>query len=335
MSTWQPANITKIVDYDFAIMKASEGLMVARHCDKQYQAARKRGKKLGVYHFAAPGDPIKQADFFVKNVKGYVGEAILVLDLEASALTQWGPAGAKKWMDRVELLTGSKPMLYVMGSARSRFGNIEGDDYALWQAIWNSRTTGGFHTPPTPASSPWAFSAIHQYTDRGHLPGYAGDLDLNIFHGDRAAWDKYAQSVKHSAPKPPKKPKPTKPSSKPKPEPKKKLVVDGLNGTATNRRFQEVLGTPADGRIDHPSLLVMELQRVLNKRGRKGLDGKPLKVDGLGFDTNVAHSVGPTHTIHALQEEFGMKVKDGILSHGPKGSPTIKVLQRRLNKGKF
>ena len=218
VSTWQPANITDLVDYDFAIMKASEGLAVAKNCDAQYQRAKKRGKLVGVYHFASPGDPIAQADFFVKHVKGYVGEAILVLDLEAAALTQWGPSGAKKWMDRVYSLTGVRPVLYVMGSAVSRFGNIAGADYGLWIANWNKRTTGGFTTPPKPGIGPWKFAALHQYTDRGHLKGYSSDLDLNIFHGDRNTWLAYA-GAKKSDSKP--KPKPEKPS-KPKPKPAKK-----------------------------------------------------------------------------------------------------------------
>ena len=123
---------------------------------------------------------------------------------------------------------------------------------------------------------------------------------------------------------------PKKPSKPSKP---KKLKEDGLLGSATIRRWQEVLGTPADGRIDNPSVLVREVQTILNKRGRKGLNGKKLTVDGRGIGPNIVTAAGPTNTIHALQEEFGMKARDGILSKG--GSPTVKVLQKRLNAGKF
>lgn len=324
VSTWQPANITKIVDYDFAIMKASEGTMVARNCDAQYQAAKNRGKLVGVYHFASTGDPITEADFFVKNVKGYVGEAILVLDLEAGALNKWGPAGAKKWLDRVYAKTGVRPILYVMGSAVSRFGNVEAAGYGLWIAHWTTRTRGGFTTPAAPSIGPWPFAAIHQYTDRGRLKGYAGDLDLNVFHGDRAAWAAYAA-------KGGKAPEPTEPAKPSTPKPAK-LTVDGLLGPATITRWQEELGTPADGVISRPSVLTKAVQKHLNAEGARDWDGKKLKVDGLGLGPNIATAAGKTRTIWALQDYLGA-VTDGILNKG--GSPAVKTLQRRLNDGDF
>jgi len=38
----------------------------------------------------------------------------------------------------------------------------------------------------------WKFAALYQYTSSGRLSGYSGDLDLDVFYGDRAAWDAYA-----------------------------------------------------------------------------------------------------------------------------------------------
>ena len=332
VSTWQPANITSLVDYDFAIMKASQGKVVARNCDAQYQRAKKRGKLLGVYHFASPGDPVEQADFFVRNVAGYVGEAILVLDLEAAALTQWGATGAKRWLDRVYAKTGVRPLLYVMGSAVNSMRSIADAGYGLWVAHWTTRTTGGFTTPAKPMIGPWPFAAIHQYTDRGHLPGYGDVLDLNIFHGDRAAWLAYAGAKAPAKPSTPPKPKP-KPKPKPT-KPKRKVKVDGILGSDTVSLWQEVQGTPVTGAITSggPSTLTTSVQRDLRRAGIRGRDGKLIEVDGLGLAKNTVESAGPTDTIYGVMKALGIKNPDGVFSHPV--SPAVKKLQKRLNKGK-
>ena len=36
--------------------------------------------KLGVYHYASDGNPIAETNFFLKNIQGYIGEAILILN---------------------------------------------------------------------------------------------------------------------------------------------------------------------------------------------------------------------------------------------------------------
>ena len=43
------------------------------------------------------------------NISGYIGEAILVLDYEGSAVYQ-GVGWAKDWMDAVYNMTGVKPL---------------------------------------------------------------------------------------------------------------------------------------------------------------------------------------------------------------------------------
>ena len=71
------------VPCDFVITKATQGTSyVNPDCDRAYQQAKAAGKCLGVYHYASGGGAIAEADFFLKNVQGYIGEAILVLDWE-------------------------------------------------------------------------------------------------------------------------------------------------------------------------------------------------------------------------------------------------------------
>ncbi|MGJ3995591.1 GH25 family lysozyme, partial [Limosilactobacillus fermentum] len=55
------------------IVKATQSTgYVNPYCDTDYQAAKNAGKLLGVYHYAAGGDPIEEAKFFIANAKNYI-----------------------------------------------------------------------------------------------------------------------------------------------------------------------------------------------------------------------------------------------------------------------
>lgn len=183
-----------IVPGDFVIIKATEGVgWTDPNCDANYQQAKKAGKRLGVYHFARPdgNGATAEADWFVSQVRGYVKEAVLVLDLEVKPIT---PAWAKEWLDRVYSLTGVHPWIYMSQSPAST-----GDwssvwaDYGLWMAQYpNNNIVNGYAVPGTPSvKGDWTIVAW-QYTSHGRLPGWGGNLDLNIFYGTTASWDKYA-----------------------------------------------------------------------------------------------------------------------------------------------
>ena len=102
-------------------------------------------------------------------------------------------------------------------------------------------------------------------------------------------------------------PKPA-PAPQPAPKPTGPLTVDGVMGPATIRQWQKVMGTPVDGVISKPSLLVRKVQ------SRVGVTQ-----DGY---------LGP-QTWRAIQRRLGVSA-DGI-----PGPITIKALQRRLNGGSF
>jgi hypothetical protein len=101
------------------------------------------------------------------------------------------------------------------------------------------------------------------------------------------------------------------------------LAVDGGMGPATVRKWQQVMGTPADGVITVPrSSLVVAVQNRLNAGGAK------LVVDGNGiFQDGRVYK-----TVSALQHYLGTTV-DGMLS--VPSSSAIKALQVRLNTGRF
>ena len=102
------------------------------------------------------------------------------------------------------------------------------------------------------------------------------------------------------------------------------LDVDGQLGFHTIKRWQEVMGTPADGIISPVSTLVRVVQAKLN-----GFGYTPrLVLDGRG----IAQNGSKTHTIDALQWHLGT-TRDGSLSRPVSGA--VKALQTRLNSGQF
>lgn len=120
------------------------------------------------------------------------------------------------------------------------------------------------------------------------------------------------KSLKKKPAPAPKPPQPSKPSAN---EP---LVVDGKLGPKTISRWQKIMGTTVDGKIDKKD---SQLIRKVQNRLRSTVDHR-LVVDG---------GLGPK-TIAALQRYLKSPV-DGVIS-SPK-SQVVMALQRRLNTGKF
>ena len=185
------------IDTDFVIIKATEGNgYTDEMCDTFYQKAKSLGKKLGVYHFARPdlGNSAEaEADWFIKETLGYHKEAMLVLDWESGDLTN--VAWAKTWLDRVYSKTGVKPVIYMSASLihSADWSSVVNADYGLWVASYGTNDGTAqdnvFNRYPLKY---WSFYALWQYTSKGRLSGYNGNLDLNYFSGDGVAWDKYA-----------------------------------------------------------------------------------------------------------------------------------------------
>lgn len=193
ISDWQSDIDAGAVAGDFVICKATEGTgYVSPSCDRQYQAAKKAGKLLGVYHYANGVDAAAEADYFLNNVSGYIGEAILCLDWESQNNPKFNKGGdaawIKSWCDRVYAKTGVKPLVYISASYRSLADGI--GDYGLWIAQYANNDATGYQ------DAPWnegAYTcAIRQYSSCGRISGYSGNLDLNKAYMDAAAWKKYA-----------------------------------------------------------------------------------------------------------------------------------------------
>ena len=182
---------------DFVIIKATEGTgYVNPYCDTHYQQAKQAGKLRGVYHFASHGDVNAEAQYFVDNIKGYIKDAILVLDWEGTFTGD--VAWAKAWLDKVYALTGVKPLIYMSESVVNShdWSSVANADYGLWVAKYRDNVIDYNYDMGLAGDAPsvkyWKFYAIWQWTSVGRLDGYSGNLDCDEAYLDAAAWGKYA-----------------------------------------------------------------------------------------------------------------------------------------------
>jgi putative cell wall-binding protein/GH25 family lysozyme M1 (1,4-beta-N-acetylmuramidase) len=194
VSSWQPANIGDLVDYDFMIAKSTQGTWYSNpNFHQQANSALWRGKKLGIYHYADGGtDPQAEASYFVNHIQGYIGNAILILDYEGEALDN-GREWVRSFMREVKRLTGVTCGLYC-SSYYIRAQNLNGLCREEGALLWNANYR--YNYEPFYAYdqniTPGVECEIYQYTSSGRLPGYDKNLDLNVFYGTPADWDWYA-----------------------------------------------------------------------------------------------------------------------------------------------
>jgi len=199
ISHWQKGLNLAEIRYDFAIIKATEGVnfLDPNFHDFMMKAAS-FGKLLGFYHFARPekNKAKDEAKFFYANSVKYFGKAIPVLDWESEGKAN--VAWAKEWLDTVYSMTGIKPMIYMSESVVNHYdwSQVAYSDYGLWVAKYRDMQIDKNYDMSNAGNKPqvkwWKFYALWQWTSSGRLDGYNGNLDCDVFYGDAEAWGKYA-----------------------------------------------------------------------------------------------------------------------------------------------
>ena len=271
-STWQPNQVT---EGDFIIVKATEGTgYVDPTCDAKYQMNKNAGKLLGVYHYARPdlGTTAEdEAQYFVDNIKGYIKEAILVLDWESA--NKWDVNWAKRWLDKVYQLTGIKPLIYMSSSVTFAYdwSSVVAADYGLWVANYGNND-GSDHGCPEVGY--WGVVAMHQFT--------SNPIDKDNFFGDANAWKAYA-GASGSAPAPIPAPKPVKKSN----EQIADEVIDGKWGNGQDRK----------NRLIAAGYDYQAVQDIVNKR-----------LGGGGSTGYQYYTIQPGDTLSAISAQFGTSI---------------------------
>ena len=197
VSGWQSANITRVADGDFAIVKVSQGTWTTGTWRTQAAVAVATGKSLGLYHYAAGGNAVAEANHFVNEIGSYVGSAVLALDWESIQNAAWGNgAWITSFVTQVHARTHVWPIIYVQKSAVWQVPAWVRARCMLWAASYGSMAATGYQSQPWGLGS--AGEGMLQYSSNGWLNGH-GPLDLDIFLGDRNAWYKIAMGERAGA----------------------------------------------------------------------------------------------------------------------------------------
>lgn len=172
----------------FAFIKATEGRTYTNpYFASDWAATRRVGIYHGAYHFAWPshGTAGRQARYFVSKagLAHRAGDLPPVLDLEETGglgvrgLRAW----VSNWLTTVHDLTGRRPIIYVSPYFwRTYLRNSHAfTQYPLWVANY------GVSSPDVPGG--WSTWTFWQNTSSGRVKGIGGRVDMNKFHGTRAA----------------------------------------------------------------------------------------------------------------------------------------------------
>ena len=162
---------------DGVIVKATQDVTyINPKCDPQYQLAKSKGRLLGVYHYAGGGDPVAEADFFLKNIEGYIHEAVLALDWESGQNASWGDSSwCRRFVNRVHEKTGVWCLIYVQASAVQQVANCA-NDCPLWLAGYPTDAASWDVPAFNYSTSPWPTYTLWQFTSGGNLDRNVGQL---------------------------------------------------------------------------------------------------------------------------------------------------------------
>ena len=146
------------------------------------------------YHFAAPGDPVAQAEHFTGLVGELQPNERVCLDLEDDKTGK--PAVDLIWASTFYgslmrgVCTDRKPLLYTSRRVWLQLGNPTWDmasDVDLWAPRY------GPDAPELPLPwKPYGWK-FWQFSEDGEVPGIHGKCDVSYFNGDVAALQAYAQ----------------------------------------------------------------------------------------------------------------------------------------------
>lgn len=337
ISNWQNGINLDAVPYDFVIAKATQGKSyVSPDCARQVEQARARGKLFGVYHYIDGSGAIGEADFFIDNIKNWVGEGMLCLDWESNQNSAWGNEDyLRQVAQRVIDRTGIPPVIYVQQSRMAQVKPIaDALNCALWIAQYANMNATGYQ------DAPWnegAYScAIRQYSSCGRLSGYSGNLDLNKAYMDAAAWKKYANpSGGASAPSPaPSKPSASAPSGSTL-DLVYHIVTNNINGDARRdycgSRYDEVQGFINDTHDASASTLAKWIragkygnnpvrQTVIEACGGKYREAQDI-INGKGG--SKTYTVRSGDTLSGIGAKLGVSWKDIASKNGIPAPYTI------------
>lgn len=188
------------VPMDFNIVKATQGVSyVNPDFTRMTSATLGAGKLLGIYHYGGGNDPVKEADYFLAHIPGYIGKALLALDWEGMQNPKFGKDDVrwcKAFCDRVYEKTGVRCFIYMSKSVcRAHSWASVAKDYPLWCAQYANNDRTGYQAEPWTDNGgfgAWDGPTIYQYSSKGRLQNWSANLDLDIAYMTPDEWKAWA-----------------------------------------------------------------------------------------------------------------------------------------------
>jgi GH25 family lysozyme M1 (1,4-beta-N-acetylmuramidase) len=175
------------------IHRATIGDRSDRKYAERRDEAKKRGYKWGAYHFGKPGDPIKQADFFLKTVKP-AADDLIALDLESDdPAKHMSFDDARVFIKRIKEKTGRYPLIYANNEVTKAVSDRYGADDVfaktqLWYARFKRNVTD-FPSGTWKTYTVWQFSSEQNCSPANRpaclytVPGTEYDMDVDVYNG--------------------------------------------------------------------------------------------------------------------------------------------------------
>lgn len=203
ISNYQKGIDLSAAKYDFAIIKATEGLTFVDKSFKNFAVQlTELGKLIGCYHFVRPDlhptdyEMEQEAGNFVEMVYsvGLIGKAILVLDWEKEPFDNERLVSA--WLNKVYQLTKVKPFIYGSKSKLTKWRDWETcKKFPIWMAAWPTISPNRVGGPIIGKMQDRSLIEwkIWQYSANGIYPGANFNVDLNYTDMSREDWINYAK----------------------------------------------------------------------------------------------------------------------------------------------
>jgi GH25 family lysozyme M1 (1,4-beta-N-acetylmuramidase) len=174
------------------IHRATIGDRADRKYAERRDEAKRRGYKWGAYHFGKPGDPIKQADFFLDTVKP-AKDDLIALDLESTDAKDMSLDEARVFIKRIREKTGRYPLIYANNEVAKAISQQYGADDVfakthLWYARFK-RSVTDFPQGTWKTYTLWQFSSEQNCSPAKRsaclytVPGTEYDMDIDVYNG--------------------------------------------------------------------------------------------------------------------------------------------------------
>lgn len=152
---------------------------------EQLEGALATGRPTGVYHYVDGSGVEAEVGHFLAAIGEYRDRVFLAVDWEAGQNDAWGDAEyLRALVMGLRARIGGRRVLLYASSGVYPHDVAAATDSVRWVAQYASDDPVGWDANPWTDGTWTTAGAIHQYTGTGRLPGYGGNLDLNVFHGD-------------------------------------------------------------------------------------------------------------------------------------------------------